>query len=42
MTTEEKFKIDSNYSGIIKWGGFSLLVSGIIAIAFFILVVSTQ
>lgn len=42
MTTEEKFKIDSNYPGIVKWGGFSLLISGIIAIIFFILVVSTQ
>jgi hypothetical protein len=42
MPTSEKFSIDPSWTGVIRWGGLSLFISGIIALVFFILVVSTQ
>lgn len=34
--------VDSSWRGVVKWGGLSLLVSGAIAVLFFISVVATQ
>jgi hypothetical protein len=34
--------IDPSWKGVIKWGGLCLLVSGAIAVVFFVLVVVTQ
>jgi len=34
--------IDPSWKGVIKWGGLSLLVSGAIAVLFFVLVIATQ
>ena len=34
--------IDPSWKGVIKWGGLSLLVSGAIAVLFFVLVFATQ
>jgi hypothetical protein len=34
--------IDPSWRGVVKWGGLSLLVSGAIALLFFVLVLATQ
>jgi hypothetical protein len=34
--------IDPSWRGVVKWGGLSLLVSGAIAVLFFVLVLATQ
>jgi hypothetical protein len=42
MTVERRFSVDPSWRGVVKWGGLSLLVSGAIAVIFFVLVVATQ
>ena len=42
MTKEKGSNIDPSWKGVIKWGGLSLLVSGAIAVLFFVLVIATQ
>ena len=42
MVKEESYNIDPSWRGVVKWGGLSLLIGGIIAILFFILVIATQ
>ena len=36
MTTEERFEVDPSWTGIIKWGGLSLFIAGVIVIVFVI------
>lgn len=36
MTEENEFNLDSSWKGIIKWGGLSLFIAGVIIIIFFI------
>ena len=36
MTTEERFDVDPSWQGVIKWGGLSLFIAGIIVIVFVI------
>jgi len=40
--TKEKFITDTSWIGVVKWGGLSLFVSGVIALLFFILVIATK
>jgi hypothetical protein len=36
MTTEKRVNIDSSWQGVIKWGGLSLFIAGVIVIVFVI------
>jgi len=42
MTEEKEFNIDPSWKGVIKWGGFSLFVAGLIAVIFILSVFITQ
>ena len=42
MTKEKEFKIDPSWKGVIKWGGLSLFVGGLIAFIFVLLVFIIQ
>ena len=39
---DKSIHIDPSWRGVVKWGGLSLLLSGAIALLFFILVLATQ
>jgi uncharacterized membrane protein HdeD (DUF308 family) len=38
MTTQERFNVDPSWTGVIRWGGLSLFIAGIIVIVFVIAV----
>ena len=42
MTIEKRFNIDPSWQGMIKWGGLSLFLAGVIVIVFIISVVIFQ
>jgi hypothetical protein len=39
---DKSIHIDPSWRGVVKWGGLSLLISGAMALLFFILVLATQ
>ena len=42
LKKDKSIYIDPSWRGVVKWGGLSLLVSGAIAVLFFVLVFATQ
>ena len=36
MATEERFNVDPSWTGVVKWGGLSLFIAGVIVIVFVI------
>ncbi len=42
LKKDKSIYIDPSWRGVVKWGGLSLLVSGAIAVLFFVLVIATQ
>ena len=42
LKADKSIYLDPSWRGVVKWGGLSLLISGAIAVLFFISVVATQ